>query len=513
MATPISQPSVTMNIAAASVSAQNAAQRVLFVGQKTASGSAVSGDLVTDLGVGDAQFATLFGENSMLATMLRDARSINQESSFDAIALDDDGAAVAATADIVFAGPATADGMLVFTIGSAQSSYSIAVLNGDTADAIAAKLDTAVNANTTAPVTSTVLADTVTLEAVNAGPEGNSIGVVVSGTVAGVTVTLNAMAGGATAPDLTNLFDVVGVTRYQTVVWPYSYGLTDIKGFLDPRFNATNRVQDGVAITTAVDTFDNLIAVGDAQNSASLVIKASKLIDLATWKGPDIMELTTSRSAMTAALRSLRLTEGANISRYNIGGGLDDNVGGVAIASLPYFNSQYPDLAVSPTNLGFDSFEVEQLLDSGISVDGANPAQNAIISGEVVTTYKTDSAGNPDPSFTLLAYVDTISAVREYFWTSLRKDFAQSRLTLGDLVAGRSMANEISVRAAMTSYYTALAEDALVEAGSVAVTFFKDNLSVTIDKSIGRVTINCKVIIVTQLREIVGTVQLAFDAQ
>ena len=46
---PISLPEVTLNILSATTSVENQAQKVLFVGQKTASGSATSGLLYQNI--------------------------------------------------------------------------------------------------------------------------------------------------------------------------------------------------------------------------------------------------------------------------------------------------------------------------------------------------------------------------------------------------------------------------------------------------------------------------------
>ncbi|NIS23463.1 hypothetical protein GWN75_05955, partial [candidate division KSB1 bacterium] len=68
---------------------------------------------------------------------------------------------------------------------------------------------------------------------------------------------------------------------------------------------------------------------------------------------------------------------------------------------------------------------------------GNNIAGNAVILSDAYTTYKTDAAGNPDPTFEFLNYVDTDSGVREYFYNNARADLAQSRLTDGDLAVNR----------------------------------------------------------------------------
>ena len=133
--------------------------------------------------------------------------------------------------------------------------------------------------------------------------------------------------------------------------------------------------------------------------------------------------------------------------------------------------------------------------------------------GEIVTTYKTDSAGNPDVSFTFANFVDTSSNAREYFANNLKSRFAQSRLTEGDVQRGRDMANAVVIGAFLDGLYQDLSgpDFVLVQAGEDALQFFKDNRTITLNLAQGRATITMKVPIVTQLREIIATMQIAFS--
>lgn len=514
--TTVSQPNISISLVPAQTPVSNAPQKVLFVGQKTAQGSAVSGQLIQNI-LNDNSWNALFGTRSMLAGMIRAGRLRNQETRFDAIPLDDNGTTNQAQATIQFGGTATAAGNLTFYLGS-QKDYAVTlpVVVGETAAQLATKLVPLVTALTTAPFTGAAATDTVTLTAANGGTEANNIGLAFMGDVAGVTVTITKFAGGSGDPDVSNVFDAIANERYQTIVWPQGYGLDEVRDLLGPRFNMNNKIMDGIAITTYVDTTANLLTAGNALNDQNVVIKASKLEDEVNWKGPDIMEIPYIRSAQFGSIRALRLTQDADISQYVIAaGGPMDAFGGPAIASLPYFNTALPDLRVSPPSLGFTDVEIEQLFNAGISVDGANVAGNAVISGEVVTTYKTDNAGNPDVSFKFLNYVDTSSNAREYMFNNMRQDFAQSRLTTGDVLPNRNMHNENTIRARIIAYYTALSSNdfALLQAGDEALDFFTRFLRVTIDVANGRVTINMRAPLVTQLRTVVSTFQLAFELE
>lgn len=512
--TQVSQPDVTVNILAANILVANTDQKVLFIGQKTAAGSAVAGALNTGI-ANDNSWDTLFGLKSMLAGMVRDARKLNADVRFDAIALDD-AAGTKAEGTITIVGDATADATLKVIVGSKfNHSFSIAITSGDAIADIATAIADAITADTKIPVTAASALGVVTITAVNDGTVGNTIGIKLEDESGfGSAFTIVGMTGGATDPTLTTVFDVIGDERYQTIVWPYDQDLTTVKTFLDARFNTTNDIQDGVAIVSIADTVSNLNTTLTALNSQSLAINVDEQMDIAALKGPAIMEIGYSKSSQIAAIRSLRLQADTDISQFVITrNGARDSFGGPALASKPMFNTPLPRFPLINVGDGFARAEVETLHDNGGFVIGNNTAGNTSIMGEVVTTYKTDSAGNPDISFKYLNYVDTISNIREYYFNNLKSRFAQSRLTEGDLIRGRDMANKELIESFCTQLYTELSGDdfVLTQSGEEALKFFNRKIIVTLDLSTGTVTINMQVPIVTQLRTILATVQIAFS--
>ena len=509
----LSNPVIDLSILNANIIVGEQPQRVLMVGQMTSAGSATSGALVQNI-QNDGSENDLFGENSMLADMVRAFKRINKFSRLDCIPLSDNGSGVAATGSIAFSGTATASGSLFFSIASTNFTFELPVTSGQTASQLATALSALINADTKVPVTASPTTGTVPLTAVNKGTVGNEIGLQVVGTIAGISVALTALTSGANNPSLTGLFSVVDNIRYQTVVYPSNYTLSVLTtSFLIPRFNVNNQILDGVGIITATDSLADLITLGNANNTQTLNILSNQEVSTSTYKGGAIFEMTYNISAYFGAIRSLRLTDGVNISRYVVGGLSADQFGGAALATLPYFNTPIPYLPLIASGNEFTQEEIDELLTAGVSIIGNNVAGTEIVLGEQVTTYKTDSGGNPDLSYKYLNYVDTISGAREYQFNNLKADCRQSRLTDGDLVPNRKMHNPSSIAALMVGYYKTLSgEDyVLVEAGEEALQFYKDNLLVTINKALGAAYITQKVIIVTQLRRIVATIQIAFS--
>lgn len=507
----ISQPDVTINIIAATDDIANDPQRVLFVGQKIA-GTATAGALVENVGNSGEEDA-LFGATSILAQAVRQARIINKETRFDVISLDDAGGAVSASSTLIFTGTATADGTYIVSVGS-KTNYpvTIPVVSGDTAAVVAGKVDTAIGLFTNAPFTSGVVTTTVTFTATNGGTVGNKYGVQVEGVVAGLTFAITAFASGATDPTLTGLFDVIDGQRYQTIAYPSNYDLTVLTAELDPRFNTSNDVLDGVGVVNVTDTLANVLIAGNAENSSSLTMYGSKLRDDDAHKGAAMLEFDDVKTAKFSALRSLRRTDGADISQYVIStNGSLDSFGGISIASLPYFNSPITGLPLIDTGKGWSSTEITQLEAAGVSVMGNNRTNTAVLLGEALTTRKTDAAGNVEKTFKFLNNVDTSSAIREYYFDNLRARFAQSRLTDGDLQPNRNNANKSIIETYLDELFVDMGNASLAQSGDAALAFFKANRKVTLDLTDGSVTVTMTMPIVVQLRTIIATMQIAFS--
>lgn len=516
-------PRLDFQILPATKKVINEEQKVLFVGQMTSAGSAASGALYENIGVDNEQDA-LFGGNSMLATMIRAFRYYNKVSRIDAIPLDDATTSDKSEGEIVFTGSAEAAGEITITVGGNGSIqqlshvFKISVLKNDTATQIGEKLKTAVNADSLCPITAVNTSGSVVLTAVNSGTEANSIGLAVAGKVEGIEYALAGMTGGASDPVLTNLFDVIHDIRYQTVVYP-DYVRDTAKAFLDSRFNADKKILDGVGISVIADTASNIITEISGENSQSICVFANKKYDETYYKAPSIFEQNTIIASQIAGIRALRLTTGENITRYiSATYGSKDAIGGMHIASLPYFNTVIPALHVEPCGKYFTDAEQDALITAGASILGNNVANTNIILGTTVTTYKTDISGEQDNSFRYLEYVDTVTTCREYLYRNIRQRFLNSRLSDGNARLGYNMATSGVIASYIAGLYNDLANEALVKAGRDPVSgadwavYFSENLDVALNLETGVATVTMLLPIVTQLRAIELTMQVSFSA-
>lgn len=228
-----------------------ATQRALLIGQKTAAGSLAANVPVIIQSATNTRAAA--GPGSVLAGMIDAYRANDAIGEVWALPLADDGAAVAATGAITFAGPTTALGTLPLYI--AGRLVSVIIASGQTAAQVATTVAAALNAASGLSVTAAVdgtVTSKVNLTSRNAGECGNDIDLraaylgIAGGEAipAGLTVTFTAMTGGATNPvlttalsnlqdmpfdfivssliDATSLAAIAGLLNDQTGRWSYA---------------------------------------------------------------------------------------------------------------------------------------------------------------------------------------------------------------------------------------------------------------------------------------------------
>ena len=167
----------------------------------------------------------------------------------------------------------------------------------------------------------------------------------------------------------------------------------------------------------------------------------------------------------------------------------------------------------------FTDVEVGQLNDAGGWVIDSNRPGTEVIAGEVVTTYKTDNAGNEDPTFGYLNYVDTSTTAREYIVNNTRAKYPQYRATGGALINGVDSANEASIATYVAELNSDLADLGLVNQGigtidGVQVDYdklFRENLTVTLNPVTGKFFVSANLYIVVQLRGITYDLAVAFE--
>lgn len=511
-----SNPQVTASLRSDGTTAGLTPEKLLVVAQMT-SGDATAGALVTNI-LNDGAEDDLFGANSLAAGAVRRARRKNQYSQIDVIPLGQ--GTTAATGSFAISGTATKAGTLEFIVGSKKfGTYKIAVASGATATTVGAALAAAIEADGDALVSAANSTGTVTLTCDTQGTIGNTIGIKVATSVPGLSVTVTGMTGGAGDPTLTGVFDVVGNSRYQGICWQFDDELDEVEDFLDDRFNVTNKILDGRAFIGITDTQANLLTTLNALNSKSLYINVDNQISNSSGVYPAAFDVPFFKVAEFAAIRALRRTDETVLGDKVISRSRRDSFGGIRLNSKPYFNTPISDVKVPDPQDSFSDLEATQLVAAGGWIIDSNSAGTETITGEVVSTYKTDAAGNADPTFKYLNYVDTATASREYIVNNTRAKYPQYRAAGGALIPDVDSANEASVAAYIAELYSELGELAMVNTGVGTIDgeqvdydkLFKDNLKVTLNPVTGKFLVSCKLYIVVQLRGITYDLAVAFE--
>ena len=515
----VSKPEVTIALSGARQSISNDPQIALINGlMDSASGSATPGALTENVPSDTASIVALFGPQSTATMMAVNFRKQNPVTQLDVIALTPTGAAAAGA--VSFSGTATEAGTYQVIVGSEEDfTFTLNVADTDTATVIGDALVTLITASAAlttqlaVPVSEANVTGTVTFTADELGLQGNFISLKIIGSVAGVTTATTAFTSGTGDPSSAATYDVIADQRYQTFITPSAWDTSVPRDLLDARFNEDNAILDGVLINTYDDTLANILSLNNALNSQSQNTLNFNVVADTNYKGNSMLEFNDGISAQFGGIRALRLTKGALIADLLVGQTGLDITGGPALASRPYFNTPVTTLPLIPLDKGWNKTEMDQINTSGGSTIGTNETRTGTLLDAMYTTYKTDAAANPDTTFNFLNKVDTSVNVREFFFNNIKADFAQMRLTAGELVENRPIANESLIRARLMGYYRELSEQefALTVKGAAAEKVFSENMNIIINFDSGLVTvIFSRVPLVSQFREFIGDFKVVF---
>jgi phage tail sheath gpL-like len=361
----------------------------LLIGQKLAAGAQAADSFLKISSVD--QVITAAGRGSMLHRMASAWFANNQLTDVYLGVLADNGAGVAASGTLTVTGPATGAGTISLYLGGTR--IPVAVSSGDSANSIAAAINTAINAASDLPVTSAVASAVVTVTFRHKGDVGNQFDMRLNyqdgeALPAGVGVAVVAMASGTTNPTLTNLIAALGDTWFHVIAMPYTDAttLTAIETELLSRWGPT-RMIDGVAFTAKSDTLANMSTLGNGRNSKHVAI-----IDVNSSPTPS-MEYAAAVAGVVAAY--------GNVDPAR------------PFQTLPLANVLPPTLTA------------QRMLSERNSALFAGISTTKVVGGivqidRVITTYKTTTAGSPDTS-----YLDVNTMlILQYLRFSFRARFA-----------------------------------------------------------------------------------------
>lgn len=485
--------------------------KVLLISQMLGTGTATSGNLYQDV-TSSQDYETLFGKKSMVSECIRAFYEINKYTQLDVIPLADNAEGTAATGKFTISGTATEAGVLTFYVGDTlKHKYEISIPKTTTADNIGDMIVAAITADSNSLVSAVNTTGEVVLTFNHKGTIGNDTLLRVEGVVPGVSVVLAAFSGGATNPVITDVLNIPAISKkkYDFVAENYLTDTLDL--FVKSRANINKNDLTGKAFVSFVDSKANLLLKGDNYNNPRLCIFGSQSVSLSDFIGSNNKTFPSVLATVTMAVRALLLTPGADISNIVANTSYaNEIVGSMSKVSSPYFNNAIPNLDLVDVNTSWSDNDEDQLNDAGISIVGNNQADNGVIFGRLVTTYKTTSTGLEDTTFKSLNSVDEYDFSASYFFDSLRKFFIQTRLTVGDVVSNWDMTNETETIKKLISIYQEISGMRLVDGnyilfcsgGEKVLQYFRDNLNVSIVAKTGTINIRMQLVLLSQVENI-----------
>lgn len=410
--------------------------KTLLIGQKLPAGTkdALNLDRVSS----PSQAAQYYGEGSMLHLMAVAFFKNAAFSDLTCLAIDDDGAAVAATGALDFTGSApTEAGTLYIYVAGVRMTVAVAAT--DTAADIATAVAAEISAHTALPVTAAAAGDVVNLTARNGGEVGNGIDIRLNyfsdeQTPAGVAVLVTQMNGGATNPDIAGAISVMGDIWYQVIAMPYTdaNNLSLMSTELADRYGATRQI-DGVCFTAAKGTHSELLTLGDGMNSPHLSIVEAH-------------ESPATPYEVAAAVA-------AQVSQH-----------GQADPARPFQTIQLKGIRAPADADRFTMAEQDLLLHDGISTTSQDDDGTVRIQ-RLITTYQTNAAGADDTSYLDVNTMLTLMYIRWDFRTFWLQKYPRHKL--GDdgkrYGAGQSIMTPGLARAEAINRFKLWEELAIVE--------------------------------------------------
>ncbi len=367
-------------------------QTVLIVGQRTADGT-VPALTPTDVFSGH-EAARYFGAGSLAHIAAVAAIKANANVALTVIAVDDAAAGQPAKGTVTFAGAATADGAFALFVGNTR--IDVAVYNGDTAEAVAARIATAVAQTPALPVTGAAPDAALTLTAKNKGDAGNSIIVAQLNQAAGITATITAFAGGLNDPDISPALAVVFGASYNLYAscWNSQAQLTKLRTHLD---------------------------------SISSAIEKRSAIGVAGYPGT-LAASTTLAAALNAGRVSIGWYPGSVCLPAEIAASYAAVIASETDPARPLNTLALTGLDVTPVSARSGRTEQENALHNGITPFEVGPG-NVVQIVRSVTTYLVNAQGISDPALLDITTIRSMDYARKAWQQRIALRFPREKLS------------------------------------------------------------------------------------
>lgn len=400
----------------------------LCMGQMLAAGTGTDGQVYSVESADEA--AVLFGTNSQLHEQVAAYKAADPLTELFAIGIADNGGGVAASGSITWTGTATESRELALYVGGRR--ISVAVTKGDTAATIETNALAAFALVSNLPVT--VAADSgtgVDFTARHKGTIGNQIEIGHSQlpgerAPSGLTLTVTAMASGATDPDYTAAIAAMAEDQYNTI----AVGIVNatptglLIAELESRWGPMRQIE-GVAFGAFADTRANLTTLGNSFNSFSFVLaglEVSALLPL-PW---EVAGVLAGRSAQQAETDPARASTGVTMA----------------------------GMAGAKRGLRFTRAQRDILLSDGVSTFTVAQDGRLLIE-RLVTTFQVNALSLPDTSFQDLTTVRTLAALRFSMRARISSKFARFKLKDDGepIPAGQPIVNPSIIKAELIALF------------------------------------------------------------
>ncbi len=453
-------PLVSIELDGSQASTPNQPKYALIADYKIAAGNGVADQAIACGSV--AQARALGGIGSPLAQAFEKFQAINKGTPVFLLPIAEPGAGVAANGTLVVSAAPTAAGTLSLYI--AGQKVVVGVTASDTQAQVATKINTAINAKTTLPVTSTVSTSTVTITAKWKGVTGNDIrieenilgpnGNEIRPTSLGLTFPAsNVLANGTGVPDWTNAIANLGDAPYDFVAmahtdsgsllaWGTEYGFSDSGrwGWLREMF--------GQVWSARRDTYANLMSWGVNNNNPVISVEAFEVQSPSpVWEWAATY---TARAAQALSIDPAR----------------------------PLQTLTQDGIMLAPRSGRFSKTELNGLAGVGLAVQGPSPDNVPMILREQ-TTYQKNSYGQPDGAYELATTLATLAEVLRRLRLAITSKYPRHKLANDGtrFSPGQAIVTPNVLRAEIVAQYEICEYDGLVE----NVKAFKKNLIVERD--------------------------------
>lgn len=422
--------------------------KALIIGQKLSEGTKPTDTLISISSDGLAD--GYFGPGSILARMCNVFKDNNPNTELWAIAISDNGSGVQASGNINVSTALSANGG---SCGGAGTYYlmvngtnvDVVMTSGWSQEDVQSAIYAKVNSMSTLPVYASYnsMSDAIQLVAYNKGTPGNYINIRDNyytwqsdpAAFSGDSVTITAMANGASDSDLGDAWAIIENERFNYIIQPYadSSNLTEIEDELEDRIGPTVN-QQGHGFTAYRGTNAACTTLGNARNCPYNSI-------MGAYDSP------TAPEEWAAALGA--------VAAYYLN--LDP--------ARPLTGLQLKGILPPPVENRWTRAERDVLLYDGIAT--WTESGGKVLIERCITTYQTNAQGLSDPTYLDITTLATLGELRDQFNTRMINRFISQRFKLADdtfpVQPGSKVATPKTIRQEIVALFTQLRDKGYIE--------------------------------------------------